>query len=223
MTRFQERAEAIRLREGGATYSEIIKRLKIPKGTLSGWLSTLPLKPTQLIKLKARIKRNRELAIEKTTLIKFKKRQKRLKNTYAIERKRLLPLSSREFFLCGLFLYWGEGTKNIRGAISLNNTDPKVMKFYYRWLTEVLTIPKEKIKVLLHLYKDMNVNHAINYWGKLLNIPKKQFIKPYIKESYRQNIKQKGFGHGTCCLYINNRLLKEKIILGIKAIADYYY
>jgi len=222
MARLIEKQKAIRLRENGATYSEIIKEIHVPKSTLSDWLGNFPLNPKQIEKLGKRIKNNRQIAVEKTTAIKRIKRQKRLDLTYKNESERLLPLSVREFFLCGLFLYWGEGRKGFRGVISLNNTDPKVVKFYLKWLTQSLKISKEKIRVTLHLYQDMDIKSSINFWRKYLNLPINQFNKPYIKESTLSNLTHKGFTHGTCGLHISNSLLKEKILLGIQAIADYY-
>ena len=222
MTRFVEKQKAIRLRKNGATYSEIIEKIHVPKSTLSNWLRNFPQKPKQIEKLEKRIKNNKQIAAEKTAAIKRIKRQKRLDLTYKNEGARLLPLSDRELFLCGLFLYWGEGRKDFRGAISLNNTDPKVIKFYLKWLIKALKIPKEKIKVTLHLYQDMDIKSSINFWCKYLNFPMNQFNKPYIKKSTLSNLTHKGFTHGTCGLYINNSLLKGKIILGIQAIADYY-
>jgi len=38
----------------------------------------------------------------------------------------------------------------------------------------------------------------------------------------RKDVKQKGFGYGTCGLYIYNREIKERAIQGIQVIADYY-
>lgn len=220
MTRVDDRQKAIDLRSEGFTYSEIIKKLSVPKGTLSGWLSKYPLTKQQLVKLEKRIKRNKYLGIEKTIIAKYKKRKLRLNEVYKQERKKLIPLTKRELHLCGLFLYWGEGNKNLKSAISLNNTDPEVIQFYYQWLRRALKIPKEKIKVALQLYSDMDISKSIDYWRKLLDVRIEQFIKPYIKQSLRTGLNHKGFGFGTCGLYTHNQKLKERIMLGIKAIAN---
>lgn len=222
MARRLEKSLAIELRKKGKTYNEIIETLKVPKGTLSDWLSDYPLTEKQLYILSKNIRKRRFLSIEKTIAVKHKKRQKRLEETYNRQRIDLLPLSRKELLVAGLFLYWGEGRKAITSSLSLNNTDPDVVKFYYYWLINILNIPKEKIRVALHVYKDMNVKGTINYWSRELRIPRSQFVKPYIKESLRSNINQKGFGHGTCGLYINDQRLKEQVILGIKAISDFY-
>jgi hypothetical protein len=223
MARREDRRKAIELRRRGKTYSEIRQKLDVPKSTLSGWLSGYHLSEGELVKLKTNIKRRRYLGIEKTRITKAKKRQKRLQKTYKQEERRLLPLTKREFYLCGLFLYWGEGVKGLRTGVSLNNTDPKVIKFYYLWMTRTLGIPKEKVKVAVHLYEDMDVEESLDYWSRLLGISRKQFIKPYIKKSNRKEVDHKGFGRGTCGLYVYDQKLKERIMLGIEAISDYFY
>ena len=53
-------------------------------------------------------------------------------------------------------------------------------------------------------------------------MPLDLFSKPYIKSSNRESLTHKGFGHGTCGLIVHNNDLKEQIMMGISAIADYY-
>lgn len=222
MTRIVDRQEVIKLRKSGKTYSEIRNELGIPKSTLSDWLSKYPLTNEQIVLLEKSRKLNKYLGIEKVRLTKQRKREKRLNFVYEEEKKYWAALSKRELQLAGIFLYWGEGNKNLKGPLSLNNTDPKVVRFTLYWLVYVLRIPKEKIRVYLHLYKDMNIDQEIKYWSKALQLPPTQFAKPYIKESKRVEIDHKGFGHGTCGLQVSNVRLKEKVMMAIEAIADHY-
>ena len=124
-------------------------------------------------------------------------------------------------FLSGLFLYWGEGGKSGKGTLSISNTDPGVLKFSLLWMTKALDIPKEKIRVLLHLYSDMDIEEANSFWSKTLNIPISQFARPYIKKSTRDALSYKGYGHGTCMLRVFSTELIEKVLMGIKVMADY--
>ena len=166
--------------------------------------------------------KSREVAIEKTRLVKHKKRLNRLSLVYNHERKRLLPLNQKALEVAGLFLYWGEGNKNTQGSVALNNTDPLVVKFYLYWLVRIFEVPKERIKVGLQLYSDMDKKKEMRWWSTLLRLPMSQFQKPYIKTSLRTSIDHKGYGHGTCGLVINNVRLKERITMGIRALAEYY-
>jgi hypothetical protein len=183
-------------------------------------LSKYPLTDEQLTALKRSIINNKQVAIEKTRNIKKQKREKRLQDTYKEEFQKWRLLSNRELVLAGLFLYWGEGNKSLKGSLSLNNCDPKVLQFTLYWLMEGLSIPKDKIKIYLHLYSDMDIGKEIDFWAETLSLPRSQFMRPYIKASKRIEITHKGFGHGTCTLIVNDVRMKERVIMAINAIAD---
>lgn len=219
MAKVKERQEALELRlKEKMSYSQIKKTLGVSKSTLSYWLRDYPLSKERINELRGRSERR----IEKFRKTMRAKRERRLNGFYREEKRKWLPLSKRELFIAGLFLYWGEGGKTVRHTISLNNTDPQVMKFTLHWLIEALEIPREKIRVYLHLYSDMDVGKEMGFWSKELKIPLSRFVKPYIKKSKKADIDHKGFGHGTCGLLVCDTRLKERILMNIKAIADYY-
>ena len=220
MTRLKDHERALALRKQGMSYSQIKKILEVNKNTLSYWLRNYPLSKERIKELKdcdeKRIERFRETM--------RKKKEKRLKEVYKKQKKIIFPLSKREFYLAGLFLYWGEGSKAAIAKSSISNTDPSIINFFIKWLTDCFKIPKNKIKIHLHLYSDMDINKEIKYWSKALNISTKQFIKPYIKKSSKKRINHKGaFGHGTCNAGIGGSQLTEKIHMSIKAISDKYF
>lgn len=222
MAHIQARRKAIELRLQGKTYSDIKKELGLAKSTLSDWLSKYPLTKEQLELLGKNRKNKKKVAVEKNRITKQKKREARLRLTYEAEKQRWISLSQRELELAGIFLYWGEGSKSLKGALSLNNTDPKVLKFTLCWLTHALHIPKEKIKAFVHLYNDMNIKQELQFWSQELQLPLTQFSKPYIKESKRIDVDHKGFGHGTCGLIVHNTRLKERVMMAINAVSDLY-
>ncbi|TSC83945.1 MAG: Uncharacterized protein G01um101413_748 [Parcubacteria group bacterium Gr01-1014_13] len=219
MARFADHQKALTLRKEGMSYSQIKNILKIGKGTLSHWLQDYPLS-------KERIKELRDgggKRIEKYRETMRQKRGARLKVVYESQKKILLPLNKRELLIAGLFLYWGEGSKSHATDLRLSNTDPSMIKFFIKWLTVCLQVPKSKLKVQLHLYSDMHIDKEINFWSNTLNIPDTQFIKPYIKTSLLTDINHKGgFGHGTCNIKIGNARLSEKILMTLKVITDKY-
>lgn len=221
MARNQDRQKAVKLRQLGKTYGEIRTELNLSKGTLSGWLRDFPMTTEQMDLLQKSRDKRRYLGREKTSITKRIKRKNKLDEIYKEQKKEWLPLSKRELFLAGLFLYWGEGGKTERGTLSISNTDPRVLQFSLLWMVKSLDIPKTKINVLLHLYNDMNIKEASDYWSNTLNIPVIQFAKPYIKKSTRESLSYKGYGHGTCMLRVFNTELKENVLMSIKAMADY--
>lgn len=219
MARFEDREKSLVLRKQGMSYSQIKKILRVSKSTLSIWLKDYPLSKQRIRELRDWS----EQRIERCRETKRKKKEKRLKETYDVQKKLILPLTKRELFIAGLMLYWGEGTKFRMDALSISNTDPSIIKFFIYWAMKGLSVPKERMRVQVHLYSDMDVEKEIKYWSETTKIPLNQFNRPYIKESSSKRINHKGgFGHGTCNIRINNVSLGEKILMGLKAISDYY-
>jgi len=219
MARFQDKEKALALRKKEMSYSQIKSILGISKSTLSGWLKDYPLSKERVNELRGK----NEKRIERYRETRKCTKDKRLKQFYLEEKVKIFPLTKRDFFIAGLFLYWGEGSKTISKTVCVSNTDPSVVSFFIDWVINHLNSPKEKIHILLHLYNDMDINKEINFWSKTLNVPKNQFSKPYIKQTSIKSINYKGmFGHGTCNVRVYDARLSEKILMGIKAISDKY-
>lgn len=217
MARLQDRYKAIELRQEGKSYSQIKEILEVGKGTLSVWLRGFPLPEARLRELRdwsqRRIERFRETM--------KKKRDHRLQGVYDEQKKRLLPLTRKELFIAGLFLYLGEGLKATTSEVALSNTDPKVIQFFVYFLTKICSISVSRLRVRLHLYEDMDPAREVEYWIGVSGIPKEQFRKPYIKKSSLARISYRGgFGHGTCNVIASDVKLFEQIKMGIQAVMD---
>lgn len=216
MARKLDKQKAIELRKKGYSYSQIKEKLGIGKGTLSEWLSNMPLSEDRIQELRDFNSKR----IEKYRNTMQKKRDSRLSDVYSKVSKDIGKFSKREIFLLGLFLYWGEGTKRNYCSVSLTNTNPAMIKFFLKWL-ELFNIDKSKLRVKVHLYSDMNKKETLDFWSKLTKIPISQFQKPYVKKTKMKSITYKnGFGKGTCCVIFNNRDLWEYITMGLKYISD---
>lgn len=219
MARFQDKEKALALRKQEMSYSQIKTILGVSKSTLSGWLKNYPLTPERIRELS-----KNDRIIERCRETKRKKKEKRLGEFYLEQKNKIFPLTERDFFIAGLFLYWGEGAKTMSKEVSVSNTDPSMINFFLDWAYRYLKVPKEKICITLHLYNDMDADKEIEFWSSKTNIPKNQFSKPYIKKTLFESINYKrGFGHGTCNARINNARLSEKVLMGIKTISDKYF
>lgn len=219
MAKRKEKEQALTMRAAGHSYSQIKKALNISKSSLSLWLRDHPLSEERMRSLRtvteARIERARET--------KRKKKETMLARIYGEQKNLILPLSKKELFIGGLFLYWGEGAKTDRAEISLSNTNPAAIKAFMYWLTYALEIKNEAMLVKLHLYKDMNTAKETAFWVKKLGLPKSQFIKPYIKETKFSAITYKnGYGHGTCNLFVRGANFQNKVFMGLKVLGNYF-
>ncbi len=206
------------MRKQEMSYSQIKAKLGVSKGTLSLWLRDFPLSHERIQELRG----SNEGRIEKYRTTRRLTREKRLKKVHNKELKSLFPLTKREQYIAGLFLYWGEGGKTQPFEISLGNTNPHLVKFFLFWATKHLRIPQSKVKARLQLYFDMDIEAETKYWSKALSLPIKNFRKPYIKPTTLRGLTFKSFGHGTCDLRISSRDSSEKVLMGIKALGEKY-
>ncbi len=216
MAKFREKQLAFELRKEGKSYSQIRKTLKVSKSTLSYWLRKHPL-PEQQIRL---LRDWNETRIEHFRQTMLKKKNKRLEQIYQKQKKKIFPLTKRDLFIAGLFLYWGEGSKTRTAELQIANTDPAALNFFIYWVTKFLEQEKTKLKVHLHLYSDMDTEKELEFWSHTLNIPKTQFLKPYIKKSLLKTINRGTYGHGTCTVKIGNARVSEGVLMGLKSIRD---
>lgn len=219
MARLLEHQKALALRKSGKSYSQIKQLLGISKSTLNGWLKSYPLTRADLDRLCYK----NEIKIEKYRQTMQNKRNKRLDDVYASQKKNISFLTDREIFIAGLFLYWGEGSKTKNSSICVSNTNPSIIKFFILWATKTLNVPRDKFRIIVHLYENMNIKKELNYWSKLLEIPLNQFYKPYIKKNNNPKLIHKGsHEHGTCNISVNGVNLAEHILMAIKFLEDSY-
>lgn len=212
-----KKREAIKLRKAGLPYSDIRKKIGVSKSSLSYWLHGLELSEPHLKSITAnwiarRVETYRKTVTKRTSNLE----QQRLGEA----RKSLGAISKRDLLIAGLFLYLGEGTKHDRWTVCIANNDPEVIRFARKWLTDVMGVPREKIRIKVHLYKDMNVNDELVYWSRITTIPLSQFRKPYIKKTLRSSIDYYTHGHGTCNVMADNGPLKQRIMAEIKIVLN---
>jgi hypothetical protein len=75
-----------------------------------------------------------------------------------------------------------------------------------------LNVPKENLRATLILYPDLSEERCINFWARIIGIPKSQFYKTqFIKGRHPT----KRLAHGICMIMCGNRQLKEKIMVWI--------
>ncbi|MCU0678642.1 MAG: hypothetical protein MUF19_03630 [Candidatus Pacebacteria bacterium] len=181
--------KAINLRREGKTYSEILVDVPVAKSTLSLWLRETKLSKLQNQKLSAK-KRSAQLRGGEAQRA---KRIAKTKEIYQKAIKQVGTLSKRELFLIGVALYWGEGSKerSRKGqALIFGNSDPNMIKFYKRFLTESLGISADRLVYSIYIHEERKrcIQEDIAFWGHILNIDdfRPQFIY-YKKHSIKTN------------------------------------
>ena len=198
-----EKQKALKLRKLGHSYSQIKNSVSVSKSTLSLWLKEFPLSKSQIDLLRGKNPQR----IERFRNTMKLKRDNEEQTVFLDVQEKLGLFSNRELLIAGLYLYWGEGTKTAPCTVAVTNTDPDVLKFFIRWLN-LFNVDPSKLRAILHLYKDMDIQKETKFWSLYLKIPLSQFRKPYIKNTRFCDITYRsGFGHGTCSvLYLDKEL-----------------
>lgn len=123
-----------------------------------------------------------------------------------------LNLRNKQFlFGLGLGLFWGEGSKRNVNSVRLSNSDPRLIKFFIKFLKDVYLIDPAKLKFQLQIHKDLKEKDVFRFWLKFLNVKQGQFFKTTIltgtgKGSYKQKSK-----YGVIIVYFNNTKLRNLI------------
>ncbi|MBU2575774.1 hypothetical protein KKF64_01655 [Patescibacteria group bacterium] len=188
MRKDKEKALALRLR--GYSYSEINKKLGVPKATLSDWFTGIVLAEKAQTRIQKRVQKK---SID--GLIKRNKMQTHLAIKRASEirnnaQKEIKKLSKQDLLLLGAALYWAEGykrpiVKNRKErsyhVISFSNSDPAMIKIFIEFLKKILYIPDNKIKASIRIFKHLNEKQVLKYWKKITDLPDENFhISDYI-------------------------------------------
>jgi len=218
----QLKSRALELRiDKELSYSEIKKVLGVPKSTLSEWLKEFPLRKEKIVELQRdNLKRN-EAKIENFRNAMRSKRDKEDSKTYKKYQNKFSKISEKELFAVGLALYLSEGSKKDYYSIALANTDPNLIRFFINWLEKFFDISKERIKISLHLYENMDIDKEKGFWKDKLNIKDFQIYKPWVSKlkegsfTYRES-----FRHGTCTVRVHGGEKKRELMMAIRAFFD---
>ena len=204
-------------------YRAIAERVKVSKSTLSRWLENLPLPDERILELRREAWRRGETSRERFRQTMRAKRDERDRQTYLRQKKKLARISEQSMFIAGLMLYAAEGDKKSKADIAFTNTDPILILFFARWIVRFLGFPKEKLRIQLHLYENMDVKAEELFWMRELGMSKGQLWKSQVRTlrpksfSYRDTAR-----HGTCKLYVGSVPKKAEVMLSIRAFFDTY-
>jgi hypothetical protein len=130
------------------------------------------------------------------------------------------PLSPRDKLLhqAGLMLYWAEGNKTYN-TVDLANSDEKMILLFLKMLRNIYRVDEKRLRVLVYCYANQNYQQLIKYWMKKLNLPKDQFIKPFVRRDFQKD-KINKMPHGLVHIRYNDKRLLMKIMDEIGIIAN---
>lgn len=183
---------AINLRRDGFTYSEILAKVPVAKSTLSLWLRSVALAKRQ----QQRLTKKKLAAIQKGAAAKHQQRLNLVKKINEESKKEVRELNNTHLWLAGIMLYWAEGAKEKEHSVGhptvFNNSDPRMIRLFVKWLNEIVKIPKADLKFSIYIHETADAGKALNFWSKILTCEKNK-IKVYFKRnSIKTNRKNTG-------------------------------
>lgn len=141
-----------------------------------------------------------------------------LKKPLSFKKQFRLTQQEQLLLLAGLMLYWAEGNKT-GATVDLSNSNERIILIFLTMLRKVYHVDEKKIRILIYCYINQNSVRLINYWSKKLDIPKNQFIKPYIRKDFNQ-AKINKMLYGLVHIRYNDKRLLMKIWEEIDIIAN---
>lgn len=118
---------------------------------------------------------------------------------------------SRLFGL-GLGLYWGEGNKANKNAVRLGNSDVDLVRVWLEFLNVFFGITKDKLKFQLHIFSDIELSEAQNYWIKKLCLKKEQFYKSVVIKTGALGTYKKKSKYGVLTICYGNTKVRNILV-----------
>jgi len=206
------RDKALLLRRQKLGYGKIAKLLGVAKSTVALWLSGN--QESEKIK-KYLIDKN--LKDTRKRIAKFNKvnaqRWQGLRNdSVKLAQKEFVSLWNNPLFASGISIYWGEGDSKEANPLRIANVDPRMIAVYCKFLQNIMKIPKDRIKLWLLLYPDLDDESCKEYWQKVSGLGRVNFVKSqYINGRH----KTKRLQRGVCNVVVNSRYEKLKMLTWI--------
>jgi transcriptional regulator with XRE-family HTH domain len=191
----EEQVQAIKLRQQGLSYNEILQKVDVSKSTLSIWLRNTGVAKRHQQKFTLK----RKLAQQKAQQACRDARINRELISIKAARKEITKISKRDLWLIGIALYWAEGAKqkehNVSQKVSFNNSDPKMILLFNRWIKEACSRKTSELTYSIYIHRTANLKKARNFWENLLQTKiEKMYFKSHNPKTNRKNSKEDYFG-----------------------------
>jgi hypothetical protein len=164
------------LRSLGLTYGEIRELIPVPKGTLSYWCRDIRLGDEQIEAIRKRTGPETRKGIPVDTQWRRRKEIDRIRED---ARRFAEGHLDDPFFVAGVVLYWGEGSKTGANLI-VANSDPAVLRLFVAWVRRYLD-RDSVFRLSLHLHEGNDESAARSYWGHVTGLSDAKFTKTFIK------------------------------------------
>ena len=117
-----------------------------------------------------------------------------------------------KLFGIGIGLYWGEGNKANKNTVRIGNSDPALINIFIDFLIKFFNIDKKDLRFHLHVFTDINIEDAYDYWVGKLKIKKEQIYKPTVTISGKLGNYKNKSKFGVLTLIYGNTKLRNILV-----------
>jgi len=174
LSRWERRELGKDLRQLGLSYGEIMEQIPVKKSTLATWRREVRLTREQIDGIKLR--RAPEPGIPRDTQRKRRREVELIRAQATLEAEHLVRSS---FWVAGVTLYWGEGSKTKR-RLALANADTAALRLFRNW-SERFHQSRGGWRARLNLHGDNDEPAARRWWAHELSLSMDDFTKSYVK------------------------------------------
>src|SRR3989338_3256890 len=216
MTKLILQVRAKSLREDGNSIKQISHELGVSSSSVSTWVKSVKINSNGLSRINTRVCEARARASH--VLHERKILRVKASSMKAASLSKNLLLSTGMKYMLAALIYECEGGKSEKSSLEFTNSDPDLVRIFLRLLRESVSLDESKFRVVMHLHSYHDEAVEKNFWSKIIQIDKKQFLKTYqkhesgnAKPGYRGCVQIKYFD-----VNIKRVLLEGKKILAIK-------
>lgn len=201
------------MRRDGLSYRQIRAKLKIPTSTLSGWFKDMDWSKTLKDRLAKASSESGTVRLNELNKIRGERLRRAYQAAAEEAREEFEILKYNPAFIAGIMLYWGEGDKLSGQNVKLTNTDPEMIKLFVFFLTQVLGVPKSRVRGHILLYPDLDDWLSRAYWVKASGLSREHFTKSTVIQGKH---KTRRLSFGICMITVSSAYLKVKILEWLK-------
>lgn len=127
----------------------------------------------------------------------------------------------KDLEVAGAMLHWAEGYKTIQASgVDFANSDIEMVFIFMKFLRSRYILNEKRLRPMLYCYANQDPIVLTKFWSSTLNIPAKQFTKPYVRADYRTHSRE--MRHGLIHIRYNDKKLLRDILGLIESLKVHY-
>jgi hypothetical protein len=167
------------LRRLGLSYGEVMDLIPVKKSTLATWCRDVRLTAGQLQDIRIRRTPEPGMNLRGKPYTTQRPRRREIEMIRAQSFLEAENLVDQPFWVAGVSMYWGEGSKATR-QLSMANADPAALRMFKNWSSKYLP-PNDGWRARLNLHAQNDEPAAREWWSGQVDIELEDFTKTYIK------------------------------------------